>query len=76
MVWVRKLQLITGNVVKENEMKGFTDYTDISHIGSSHMDDYGRDSANVNLITEAGLSRLLQRVDAEKNDFVMITTTF
>ena len=52
MVWVRKLQLITGNVVKENEMKGFTDYTDISHIGSSHMDDYGRDSANVNLITE------------------------
>ena len=73
MVWVRKLQLITGNVVKENEMKGFTDYTDISHIGSSHMDDYGRDSANVNLITEAGLSRLLQRVDDEKNDFVMIT---
>ena len=52
-------------------MKGFMDFFDTENI--SHMDAYGIDSDNVNLITEAGLARLLQRVDTEKNDFVMIT---
>ena len=52
-------------------MKGFMNFSDTDNI--THMDAYGIDSGNVNLITEAGLARLLQRVNAEKNDFVMIT---
>ena len=52
-------------------MKGFMNFSDTDNI--THMDAYGIDSGNVNLITEAGLARLLQRVDTEKNDFVMIT---
>ena len=52
-------------------MKGFRDFSDTDNV--SHMDAYGIDSGNVNLITEAGLARVLQRVDTEKNDFVMIT---
>lgn len=37
----------------------------------SHLDDYGKNCANGNLISEAGLSRLLSQ--SKNNDFVIIT---
>ena len=36
-------------------------------------DDWGRDSQNNNAITEAGLSRIIQKIKLEDNDFVVIT---
>ena len=36
-------------------------------------DDWGKDSQNNNAITEAGLSRIIQKIKLEDNDFVVIT---
>lgn len=43
----------------------------VNETQKSHMDDYGVDGENVNLITEAGFSRVLNKI--ENNDFVIIT---
>ena len=50
-------------------MKGFKQFT----YEPITIDDFGKDSTNLNAITEAGLSRILQKVKQEDNDFVIIT---
>ena len=50
-------------------MKGFKQFT----YDPIAIDDFGKDSTNLNAITEAGLSRILQKVKQEDNDFVIIT---
>ena len=36
-------------------------------------DDWGSDSDNNNAITEAGLSRIIQKVKSDQEDFIIIT---
>lgn len=50
-------------------MKGFKQFS----YEPIAIDDFGKDSTNLNAITEAGLSRILQKVKQEDNDFVIIT---
>lgn len=49
-------------------MQGFNEF----HNTASHFDDWGPESENVNLISEAGLSRLIRKFE-EGEDFAILT---